>query len=66
MIDLSGFATMDVQLLYSLVNTRLRNEYADLQDLVSSHDIDGAALESRLATAGYRYDGALNQFRMAG
>lgn len=66
MIDLSRFATMDVHLLYSLVNTRLRNDHADLEDLIRSHDIDGEALQRRLASAGYRYDPALRQFRGAG
>ncbi|MCB1801402.1 MAG: DUF4250 domain-containing protein [Gammaproteobacteria bacterium] len=65
-MDLSGFATMDVHLLYSLINTRLRNEYADLQDLAKSQGIDGEALQQRLVKAGYHYDGTLNQFRAGG
>ena len=54
---------MDVHLLYSLVNTMLRNEYADLDDLARSLDIDRAALEARLGEAGYAYNAEARQFR---
>lgn len=54
---------MDVHLLYSLLNTRLRNDYADLDDLVRALDLDRAALEARLAAAGYVYNDAVRQFR---
>jgi hypothetical protein len=53
----------DPHLLYSLVNMRLRNDYADLGDLVRSLDVDGEGLVRRLAAAGYVYDAAINQFR---
>jgi hypothetical protein len=54
---------MEPNLLYSLINTKLRNDYADLDDLVRSLDIDRAALESRLAEAGYAYNAETRQFR---
>ena len=57
---------MDVHLLYSLINTKLRNEFADLEDLARGLDIDRAALETRLGEAGYLYSADLNQFRSAG
>ena len=42
---------------------RLRNDYADLDDLVRSLDVDEAELVQRLAAVGYAYDAALGQFR---
>lgn len=54
---------MDVHLLYSLVNMRLRNDYEDLDDLARSLDLDRAALEARLNGAGYVYSVESNQFR---
>ena len=56
---------MDVHLLYSLVNTKLRNEYTDLEDLARSLDVDRAALETRLGEAGYVYNAEMRQFRRA-
>lgn len=53
----------DPHLLYSLINMRLRNDYADLDDLARSLGVVRAELERRLAQAGYRYDAGLTQFR---
>lgn len=52
----------DPHLLYSLVNMRLRNDYADRDDLVRSLDVDEEVLVRRLAEAGYVYDTARRQF----
>ena len=62
-MNLSNYRHMDPALLYSLINTKLRNDYADLDDLVRSLDIDRDALEKRLATAGFVYHAEHNQFR---
>lgn len=50
-------------MLLSVVNTKLRDDYADLDDLCASLDIDKAALEARLNVAGFTYDPATRQFR---
>ncbi|PKM43001.1 MAG: DUF4250 domain-containing protein [Gammaproteobacteria bacterium HGW-Gammaproteobacteria-1] len=55
----------DPHLLYSLVNMKLRNDYADLDDLVRSLEVERTELERRMAEAGYRYEPAINQFRHA-
>lgn len=39
----------DPHLLYSLVNMKLRNDYADVDDLVRSLAVERQALEQRLA-----------------
>jgi len=62
-MKLSSFQTMDPLLLPGLVNTALRNDCDDLEDLVRTHDIDREALERRMETLGYRYLAESNQFR---
>lgn len=62
----SDVQRMDVHLLYSLINMKLRNDYEDLDDLARGLDIDRAELEARLGTAGYGYSAELNQFRGSG
>lgn len=62
-MTLANYRTMDPNLLYSLINTRLRNDYRDLDDLVRSLDLDRTALERRLADAGFVYVAELKQFR---
>lgn len=60
---LTDYRTMGPNLLYSLINTRLRNDYNDLDDLARSQDLDRTALEQRLAEAGFVYVAGLKQFR---
>ena len=57
---------MDVHLLFSLLNMKLRNDYEDLDDLVRSLDLDRAELEARLGAAGYTYNVEAGQFRRSG
>lgn len=62
-MTLTNVRTMDPNLLYSLINTRLRNDYSDLDDLVRSLDLDRDVLLQRLADAGFVYVAELKQFR---
>ena len=62
----SDLARMDVHVLFSLLNMKLRNDYEDLDDLVRSLDLDRAELEARLGAAGYTYQSEARQFRRAG
>lgn len=62
-MNLSRYETMDPNLLVGLLNTALRNDCADLDDLVRSHDLDQEQLEARLESVGYRYAEGVNQFR---
>ena len=62
-MKLSSFQTMDVNLLPGLLNTALRNDCEDLDDLVRTHDIDREALETKMAELGFRYVEAIKQFR---
>lgn len=53
----------DPFMLLSAVNTKLRDDYADLDDLCASLDVNKADLESRLKSVGFTYDPATRQFR---
>ncbi len=48
--------------LMSVANTRLRDNYAELDALCDDLNEDRAALEEKLAAIGYRYDNQRNQF----
>lgn len=50
-------------MLLSVVNTRLRDEYASLAELCASLDVDPQELASRLEAAGFSYMPEINQFR---
>ncbi|MDZ7750647.1 MAG: DUF4250 domain-containing protein [Gammaproteobacteria bacterium] len=63
MTGLKDYRTMDPAMLYSLVNTRLRNDYRDLDDLVRALRLDRGELEGHLAAHGFHFDAALKQFR---
>lgn len=61
-MSLSNIERMDVNLLYSIVNMKLRNDFNDLDDLCLSMDIDRGVLESRLQSAGFCYSASLIRF----
>lgn len=52
----------DPVILLSFVNTKLRDEYADLDDLCAALDADKEAVAAALAALNYRYDPERNQF----
>ena len=53
----------DPMILLSVVNTKLRDEYASLDMLCEDLDLDRTELESRLGACGFCYDTATNSFR---
>lgn len=52
----------DPDMLYSLINMKLRDQYASLQELCEEEDIDPAPLLLNLSVAGYEYDEEHNRF----
>ena len=52
----------DPMILLSVVNTRLRDFYPSLDELCAACGVDRAALERKLADAGFEYDTAANRF----
>ena len=53
----------DPAILLSVVNTRLRDRYEDLDTLCEDSDVMREELCRRLERLGYRYDVHTNQFR---
>jgi len=49
-------------ILLSWLNTRLRDEYASLEELCLALDVDRGGLEETMRAAGYRYEPAQNRF----
>lgn len=63
-MDLSNFAQMDPNMLVSIVNLKLRNDYSgSLDRLVRSMDLDKSELEEKLKSAGFEYLPDAGQFR---
>lgn len=63
-MTLDNFATMDPIMLMSIVNMKLRDDFAgDLDKLCDNFAIDRQALETRLASAGFEYLPQVGQFR---
>lgn len=52
----------DPMLCLSVVNTKLRDTYKDLDDLCESLDVDKTALVEKLSMIDYEYDAEQNQF----
>ena len=61
-MNLSTYQSMDPHLV-GLLNTALRNESEDLEDLIRTHDFNKETLIQKLKEAGYQYVTDLNQFR---
>ena len=53
----------DPMILYSYVNQKLRDDYPSLDALCEDLELDRAALEEKLAAAGFAYDEGRNCFR---
>ena len=53
----------DQFILFSYVNTRLRDQYDSLDALCEDLDVDETELTETLASAGYSYDADQNRFR---
>ncbi|UTZ30077.1 DUF4250 domain-containing protein [Vibrio campbellii] len=63
-MNLANFESMDPIMLMSIVNMKLRDDFGgDLDKLVAFFDIDRAALEAKLATAGFDFLSDAGQFR---
>ncbi|ANQ17794.1 TPA: DUF4250 domain-containing protein [Vibrio parahaemolyticus] len=63
-MNLANFESMDPVMLMSIVNMKLRDDFGgDLDKLVAFFDIDRAALEAKLAAAGFDFLPEAGQFR---
>lgn len=63
-MNLADFESMDPVMLMSIVNMKLRDDFAgDLDKLAAYFDIDKTALEAKLAKAGFDFLPEVGQFR---
>ena len=53
----------DPVMLLSYINTQLRDNYKDLEDLCDRLDVSRSEIEEKLGKIGYRYNRDLNQFK---
>ena len=53
----------DPVMLLSYINTQLRDNYKDLEDLCDRLDVSQSKIEEKLGNIGYRYNKDLNQFK---
>ena len=52
----------DPMMLFSVVNTKLRDEYANLDELCQDMNVNKQQIESKLAEAGFEYNAQQNKF----
>ncbi len=63
-MNLANFENMDPNMLMSIVNMKLRDNFSgDLDKLVNYFDIDKESLETKLNKAGYDFLPEAGQFR---
>lgn len=52
----------DVNMLFSFINMKLRDEFKSLDELCQSLDVDKQEIIDKLAAAGFEYNEQLNKF----
>lgn len=52
----------DPIMLYSVINTKLRDQYQSLEELCEDLDVDKAQIIAKLSQAGFLYNKDLNKF----
>ena len=52
----------DPMMLFSYINTLLRDQYTSLDDLCAELDVDPMLLKEKLASVGFEYNAAANKF----
>ncbi|MGJ8582164.1 MAG: DUF4250 domain-containing protein [Psychromonas sp.] len=62
---LENYKKMDVNMLLSIVNMKLRNEQKTLDDLCATYEMSKETLMERLAAAGFIYDLSNHQFKQS-
>lgn len=60
---MSSLLDMDPNILVSMVNMKLRDFYANLDQYCDDAEIDKAQLIEKLSKVGYEYNIELNQFK---
>ncbi len=61
-MDLKNFKNMDVNILMSIVNMKIRDEFGDLEELISYYGIDKEELKEKLKSGGFEYNKEAKHF----
>jgi hypothetical protein len=61
-MDIKNMESMDPNLLLSIVNMKLRDEFENFDDLLRYYDLKDADLTDRLKEIGYHYCEKTHQF----
>jgi len=59
---MSNTIPKDPYMLYSFVNTMLRDKYSTLEEFCNVNDADLGEIIEKLRSVGFEYDAELNQF----
>lgn len=59
-----NFIKMDINIVYSMINMKLRDFYSSLDSLCEDMDIDKNELVEHFEKNGYIYDESKNQFSL--
>lgn len=62
-MNLDRYEKMDVNMLLSIVNMKLRDEFESLESMCSYFDISEEILINRLLEIDYKYNKLQNQFK---
>ena len=54
---------MDANILFSIVNLKLRDKYENLDEFFDNEDYDKEEVINTLKSLGYEYDSTTNQFK---
>lgn len=55
--------SMDPYMLISFINTKLRDEFENIEGLCSYYDLKERDIIDKLSAVGYKYDSNTNQFK---
>lgn len=58
-----NFETKDINMLLSMLNMKLRDEFSSLSSLTSYYNVDKEVLLEKMKANGYEYVEASNQFK---
>jgi predicted MarR family transcription regulator len=61
-VNREQIVAMDSNILLSLINMKLRDEFKSLEDLCNEYDVDETEIINKLKKIGYKYSNTTNQF----
>jgi len=63
MMEIKRLLSMDGEIVFGIINERLRIECDSLDELTHRYNLDTEALIEKLKAVGYHYDPKTNQFK---